>query len=269
MKKTFFPRNTWQSILLILLGVIFAAPTVFLERTLFVGFSPAVTSTIEYCCAMFGIIILSYWVNRRKGIRLGLSFNIPYTELLPLMGLVIISFQFGLNLPGQRLIGVVLNSDIPSTNPATSPVMLLGALILGPILEEVVFRGIVLRGLLSTYSVSKAVWMSAILFGLIHVEPRLIPSAILFGLFFGYVYVKTKSLGLPVILHLIANLSVILANYLSYSMGGVNDSVFGLYGYLSPWLLGSMILFFLFASFLLVRKLNHEFALKEKDLAID
>jgi uncharacterized protein len=263
MKKAFFPRTIWQSILLILLGVILAAPTVFLERTLFEGFSPAVTSTVEYCCVMFGIIILSYWVNRRKGIRFDLSYNISYNELLPLMGLLVISFQFGLNLPGQRLIGVVLNSDIPLTNPLTSPMVLLGALILGPILEEVVFRGIVLRGLLSTYSPSKSIWISAIIFGLIHFEPILIPSAILFGLFFGYVYVKTRSLGLPVILHFMANLSGILANYLSYSMGGVNDSVFGLYGYLSPWLLGSMILLFMLTSFFLFRKL--ELTLNRKD----
>jgi len=77
--------------------------------------------------------------------------------------------------------------------------------ITGPILEEVLFRGIILEGFLNRYKPGKAIFWSAFLFGLFHMNPWQFIPAFLIGLLLGYIYMKTRSL-LPVIfIHLINN----------------------------------------------------------------
>jgi membrane protease YdiL (CAAX protease family) len=75
-----------------------------------------------------------------------------------------------------------------------------------PVLEEIFFRGILLEGFLHNYSPKKAILLSALIFGGIHINPMQVPGAFLIGLFLGWVYWKTRTL-LPVILiHLSNNL---------------------------------------------------------------
>ena len=77
--------------------------------------------------------------------------------------------------------------------------------ITGPILEEVLFRGIILEGFLNRYKPGKAIFWSALLFGLFHMNPWQFIPAFLIGLLLGYIYMKTRSL-LPVIfIHIINN----------------------------------------------------------------
>ena len=77
--------------------------------------------------------------------------------------------------------------------------------ITGPILEEVLFRGIILDGFLNRYKPGKAIFWSALLFGFFHMNPWQFIPAFLIGLLLGYIYLKTRSL-LPVIfIHIINN----------------------------------------------------------------
>ena len=87
--------------------------------------------------------------------------------------------------------------------------------IAAPLLEEIFFRGILLEGFLHNYSPRKAILLSALIFGAIHLNPIQIPGAFLIGIFLGWVYWKTRTL-LPVILiHFINNLISFLV-YLSH-----------------------------------------------------
>ena len=75
-----------------------------------------------------------------------------------------------------------------------------------PVLEEIFFRGILLEGFLHNYSPRKAILLSALIFGGIHINPVQVPGAFLIAIFLGWVYWKTRTL-LPVILiHFINNL---------------------------------------------------------------
>jgi membrane protease YdiL (CAAX protease family) len=77
--------------------------------------------------------------------------------------------------------------------------------ITGPILEEVLFRGIILEGFLNRYKPQKAIFWSALLFGLFHMNPWQFIPAFITGLLLGYLYLKTRSI-LPVIfIHIIIN----------------------------------------------------------------
>lgn len=74
---------------------------------------------------------------------------------------------------------------------------------LGPVAEELLFRGVVLR-LLRPYGKQAAILMSAILFGLFHGNIIQIPFAILVGLVLGYVTVE-YSIVWAMVLHIINN----------------------------------------------------------------
>jgi membrane protease YdiL (CAAX protease family) len=77
--------------------------------------------------------------------------------------------------------------------------------IAAPLLEEILFRGIILHGLLKNYSAGIAIAFSSLLFALIHGNVAQGLGAFLMGLFMGWIYWKTKSLYIPIILHFVNN----------------------------------------------------------------
>ena len=85
--------------------------------------------------------------------------------------------------------------------------------IFAPIFEEWLCRGMVLRGLLTKIKPVWAIVISALFFAVIHANPWQALNAFLIGLVMGYVYYKTGSLILTMIIHFINNgTSVILSN---------------------------------------------------------
>ncbi len=84
-----------------------------------------------------------------------------------------------------------------------------------PFVEEMVFRGAVLRKLLST---SRKPWaaitVSALLFALIHINPAQMPFAFVAGLFLGWMYWRTGSIVPGVVYHFVNNSVVFFASRL-------------------------------------------------------
>lgn len=95
----------------------------------------------------------------------------------------------------------------------TNPYLLvLEITLIGPIIEEILFRGIILNGLLKKYSPAKAILFSSLLFSLIHGNLPQMFNALFFGILLGLIYIKTKSLYAVIFTHIIANtLSIILS----------------------------------------------------------
>lgn len=82
----------------------------------------------------------------------------------------------------------------------TVPAML-GACVLAPLLEEMLFRGIVLRGFLARYPRRHAIALSALLFGFAHLNLYQFVAASLLGLGLGWLYERTRSLLPGILLH--------------------------------------------------------------------
>ena len=82
-----------------------------------------------------------------------------------------------------------------------------------PILEELIFRGIMLDGLLKKYSPVKSILISSFLFGFVHLNPLQFVAGLFFGVFIGWSYYKTKSLSLTIIIHATVNLVGFLMRY--------------------------------------------------------
>lgn len=87
------------------------------------------------------------------------------------------------------------------------PLLSLGfGCLLAPVMEEILFRGILLRGLLRNYSPALAIGQSALLFGIFHFNPAQSLFALCFGLTLGWIYYRTQSLVLCMVLHGLNNL---------------------------------------------------------------
>lgn len=79
--------------------------------------------------------------------------------------------------------------------------------IIGPILEEMLFRGVITTELLKAYPPKKAIITSAIIFGVFHLNPAQILVATLLGLLLGWLFYKTHSMIPGIIVHILNNSS--------------------------------------------------------------
>ena len=82
---------------------------------------------------------------------------------------------------------------------------LLSVSIFAPLFEEWLCRGLVLRGLLQKKSPAVAISLSALFFAILHMNPWQAVPAFILGLLFGYVYYKTGSLKLTMLMHCVNN----------------------------------------------------------------
>ncbi len=78
-------------------------------------------------------------------------------------------------------------------------------LVVAPITEELLFRGLILRGLLSRFGAGPAVALTALLFAAFHVNPWQFLGAFVLGLLFGWFYLVFRSLVPCLIGHAAAN----------------------------------------------------------------
>ena len=107
-----------------------------------------------------------------------------------------------------------LEDILKSMTSGTLWINLLSVSVFAPLFEEWLCRGMVLRGLLGNNV--KPVWaiiISAAFFAFIHLNPWQAVPAFLLGLLFGYVYYKTGSLKLTMLMHCTNNtFAVIMSN---------------------------------------------------------
>lgn len=78
-------------------------------------------------------------------------------------------------------------------------------MVVAPLTEELLFRGLILRGLLSRFEAVPAVLLTALLFAVFHVNPWQFVGALLLGLLFGWFYLIFRSLVPCLIGHAVAN----------------------------------------------------------------
>jgi membrane protease YdiL (CAAX protease family) len=258
MKNKFFPATLIQSFLLIILGLFlatpFASPFIFLEKQIDGFFVNEISLTIIYVIVLNIMILLAFYVNKKRKLSFNFNFKLNHFNLL-LFIFLLFTFQLGINLPAQKVFHSLIFSEIIKTKSFYSFIYILGALSFGPILEEILFRGIILKGLLYSYSPWKAIILSSVIFGIIHGRPIVIPGAIFFGIFLGYVYYKTNSLGITILLHFLTNLFGLIGSYINYSFGSPNfNMVSDLYGDLSWFLIIFLVIMFIITSYFLVEK---------------
>ena len=93
--------------------------------------------------------------------------------------------------------------------------------IVAPITEELLFRGLILRGLLSRFSPTVAILLTGLLFGAVHVNPWQFISATCLGLIFGWLYVRTGRILLAIFAHAFSNGIFVAVTAVSFEVPGL------------------------------------------------
>jgi len=205
MKKR-FPSNIIQSILLLFLGLAFTTLLFSLKEELLLHFSKEAYDILLY--TNFGVItfLTALIINRRKGFSLSFNTRLIVNRNLGVIVLAIISYQV--------VIAPIINfltfhfSTNRSTEIIHSFIYYIGAILIGPIVEELIFRGIILNGMQDNYKNNrKALLLSALIFGLVHIKILQVIPAFFWGLIFGYLFYRTRNILLCIVLHSTANAS--------------------------------------------------------------
>jgi len=77
--------------------------------------------------------------------------------------------------------------------------------VMAPLFEEVIFRGVLLESTRVRYGVVAAWLLSSAIFGIVHVHPTVVVNAFVMGLVLAFIYLRTDSLWSAIILHAINN----------------------------------------------------------------
>lgn len=113
---------------------------------------------------------------------------------------------------------------------------ILAITIIGPVLEEVLFRGAITKALLQQYSPTKAIFISALIFGVFHINPAQILPAFLIGLLLAWTYYKTASLIPCILMHILNNSLSVYISLRYPEAESVNDLING-----TPYLIITLV----------------------------
>ncbi len=144
-----------------------------------------------------------------------------------------------------------LKQALESMTGGPLAVSLISVSVMAPLFEEWLCRGLVLRGLMKKMNSAAAIAVSAAFFAVLHMNPWQAVPAFILGLLFGYVYYKTGSLKLTMLMHCVNNtFSVLISRLPDFAEAETFMDV------LSPWayvLIYMACILMLFSSLIMFR----------------
>lgn len=159
-----------------------------------------------------GYLAVAWWASRAKGNGLRSDFGLRATGRDAILGL-------GIGAAVQLIVVPLLYIPIlwiwsdqdPSdvarelTDRAAGPfdavVLVVIVVVCAPIVEEIFYRGLVLRSFENKWGTGWAVAFSSILFGAIHLQLLQFPALVVFGLVAALLTVRTRRLGPAIFAH--------------------------------------------------------------------
>lgn len=148
---------------------------------------------------------------------------IPIT--ISIIGLDIITSECGNII--QICFSTNINYDANFQSTFDTKILFIGSIIrsviISPLLEELLFRGIILKGFLKNYSKFTAIILSSLLFAIMHPHISQAFEAFISGIFFAWIYIETKSLLPNIFAHFVTNgIASILTYVLQIKISGYN-----------------------------------------------
>lgn len=176
---------------------------------------------------ILGCFLLAYFVSKKKPkeVMFGearVQNRLPFIDslllLIAFVSLIWLSVIFLYSPLSQIFIPIVPNLGFPSVRHETLTqlmVVIVGMGFLGPIEEELIFRGVLARHL-QNYGNLFAILISALPFALLHSGPQF-TYAFVTGLLCGILLIKTDNLLWAIGVHLLYNSSVFVFDWLAIS----------------------------------------------------
>lgn len=204
------------------------------------GVDPAVTTMLDMGVrgAIAAIIL---WVISSEGVVLKHLFGAKLPRLSILYGACLVFSLLIFSLGSFSIFFYLASSAFPDyatqilenasvLEDATSQfpyvyrgLMLLLVVVLAPVVEEFIFRGVLLQRWAMKWGLRKALVASSVLFGLLH--PNNPVGLTLFGLAMGLLYVRSRSLWVPIVCHGLNNLAAVGISRLGKVTGSENVPV--------------------------------------------
>jgi uncharacterized protein len=196
----FYPTY-WQSLGLLLIWLLCTILSV-LAILPFFSIESGIGLSLMYTLSMILTIGAALLIRR--------DYTFAFSKFSPLMIVIAIITVLSAHLFLDPLTDLVPLSDtlkkiIIDTSHHPIPFFFM-IVIAAPILEELLFRGVILDGLLKNYQSWKAIGFSAFLFALVHGNLAQGIGAFVIGLLIGWIYWKTQSIIPGIIVHFLNNL---------------------------------------------------------------
>lgn len=148
----------------------------------------------------------------------------------------------GVGVSGVSLLWIMLAEQLPALKDSLNAMNMgnenigggsfLGAVVVAvigaPLIEEIVFRGIVFRSLRRVSPPWVAILVSSVLFGLYHMNTVQIVYATLMGLVAGIIYEKSNNLLFPILVHVANNLVAAIQGFIPFESGDIIMNVISL-----------------------------------------
>lgn len=157
------------------------------------------------------LYLLRKEMNNKSFNERGISFS--RSAIWAVFGIFLALFaqSFAANI--ERLIGVEMGSD--NTQQIIKiiesfPLAILVSSVIGPILEEIVFRKIIFGSLYKRFNFFLAAFISSVIFAFAHMEPQHLLLYSAMGFTFAFLYVKTKHIMVPIFAHVAMNTLVVV-----------------------------------------------------------
>jgi uncharacterized protein len=139
--------------------------------------------------------------------------SVSYSAAWAVFGVFLALFAQSLAANIERLIGVEMGSE--NTQQIlhiieSFPLAILVSSVIGPILEEIVFRKIIFGALHKRFNFFLSALISSVIFALAHMEPQHVLLYSAMGFTFAFLYVKTKHILVPIFAHVAMNTFVVV-----------------------------------------------------------
>ncbi|MEH6943194.1 CPBP family intramembrane glutamic endopeptidase [Bacillus sp. JJ722] len=140
--------------------------------------------------------------------------NVSISIMWAIMGVFLAFFSQSFAITIENMLGIGAGSDNTAflvDVVATIPIFVIVTAIVGPILEELVFRKIIFGSLYKKYNFVISALISSFIFGFAHFEFEHIILYTAMGFTFAFLYVKTNRILVPIFAHVAMNTTVVVA----------------------------------------------------------
>lgn len=180
------------------------------------------------------------WMGHQEGLRTRYLFGQKNPKFSVLHGVALVLSLLLFSLGISSIVFYLLSLSFPSyvnqllesstlldSNRSAYPqlyeaLMLFLLLVYAPVVEELVFRGILLQRWAVKWGLRSGVIASSVLFGALHFNNPI--GLTLFGLVMGLLYVRTQSLWVPIGCHALNNLAAVGIDWISQVASGGQTS---------------------------------------------
>ena len=149
----------------------------------------------------------------------------------------------GLIIPTPEIQLEALQEAFVSSSPVENILIVLGVVVVAPLVEESLFRGIIQQTLERRWETTKAVLVTSLLFSLIHLQPWWMIQQLILAVLLGYLAWRWNSILPAVIIHAGNNLWALR------NIAGLEDDAFSFYlwrGHVNPLLMIIALVLFMY-----------------------